>query len=184
MGKNNRVEKIKIDKNRTEQQDEIIKLVKVLAVVLLVILTVYFFTRIFITKDLFSNNAEDRVVTPGTINYDTTIIGQIFDKPESEYYVAIYDRSANEAMYYAKLIQLYSENTDAKPLRVYFADLENEIFNRSYYTEEENEINVNTTDLTKFKVGKLTLLRIKDGQIVKAIQTKDDFVAELTVEKK
>jgi|GEM_PF-1354366 len=184
-GKNEKtIEKIKVEKYTSEQQQEVIKLLKVVFGVVLIVVIMYFFTRAFITKDLFNKKVDDMAITEGVINYDTTIIGQIFDKVEKEYYAIIYDASSDKAVYYSTLITLYQRNmTDnEKANRIYFADLSNEVFNKPYYTDNEEEINVNTTDLSKFKVGDLTLLKIKNGKITKVIQTDEEFAKELAID--
>ena len=175
------MKKIKQEKYRSEQQEEIIKLVKVLVAVVLVVLIIYLFTRIFITKDLFNSTSENTEVKEGAINYETTIIGQMFNKQEKEYYVAIYDSESNDAMIYSTIISLYQSSENAK--KIYLVDLKNETFNKKYYTEDEAEINLNTMDLNKFKVGDLALLKITNNKISKTIQNKDDFAKELTVKK-
>jgi len=176
MGKKDKI-KIKTGKEVSEQQEEVVRLLKFLIVIILMIVGIYFFTKAFITKDLFKK-AEEAAPISGVINYDTTIIGQIFDKPEDEYYVVLYDAKKDSAIYYATIIKAYQESE--KPLRIYFADLDNQVFNKQYYTENADEINANTTDLSKFKVGDLTLLKIKSGKITKVVQSEETFVSELT----
>ena len=95
MGKKEKVEKNKKIKNkaayRTSEQDEMIKFVVVILVVLLCVGAVYLFTRAFVTKDLFENTSETQeTVQEGEVNYDVAIMGQLLNRPYKQYYAIIY----------------------------------------------------------------------------------------------
>ena len=62
--------KVKQEKYRSEEQNEIIRFIRILIIVVVLILGIYFLTRIFVTKDLFNN---ELVFTFTTILNDTKI---------------------------------------------------------------------------------------------------------------
>ncbi len=166
----NQTQKIKREKYRSEEQEEIIRFVWILVIIIILILGVYLFTKVFVTKDL-SKNDNSSETTPGQIDYNTTLIGSMFTKPEKEYYVFIFDTEDVKSVYYSGLITAYKKNKDA--LRVYTVDLNNEL-NKKYI--DEDNINVNTNNLESFKVGKLALLKIANGKIDHAYTKEEDII--------
>lgn len=173
----NKTQKIKRETYRSEEQEEIIRFVWILAIIIILILVVYFFTKIFVTKDLNKDTPSEP--TAGEINYDSTLIGSMFTKPENEYFVLIYDSEDVRSVYYSGVISAYKKyNKEA--LRVYTADLNNEL-NKKYLDEENT--NLNTNNLDKFKVGKLALLKIANKKVEKVYTTEEDIVKALDYDK-
>jgi len=177
---NNKIKKIKKAnyQNQNESSEEIIKFIKLLIIVIIIILGIYFLTRAFIVKDLFNKEEAEKEYTTGEINYNTTIIGSILNKPEEEYYVIVYDSSASTSIYYNSIVGAYANNSDAK--KVYFADLDSE-FNKKFYDKEHP--NLNTTDFDKLKFGDITLLKIKKGKIIKTFDKDFEIKEELKPKK-
>lgn len=170
-----KTQKIKTQNYMSEEQQEIIRFVKILIIVVILIVIIYLLTRLFVTKDLFTNeNNSNENITEGSVNYSTTIIGAMFTKPEEEYYVLIYNSEDLEAVYYSGLISTYQKNTDY--LKVYVADLNNEL-NKKYI--DNDNINVSTNNLSEFKVGKIALIKIKDKKITKSFTTIESIAEEL-----
>ena len=176
--KNNK--KIKMEKYETEEQVELKQIIKILIIIIILVIGVYFLTRIFVTKDLFNKKAEESKTTPGTINYSTTLIGNMFNKEDKEYYVIMYDTEDLQAAYYSGFISNYSRNTNA--LNIYFANLNNPL-NKRYVTENADEVNINTTNFEEFKVGKLGLIKISEGKITKTLTNEDEISKELEYKK-
>lgn len=171
--------RIKMDKYETEEQVELKQFIKILVVLIILVVGVYFLTRIFVTKDLF-NNKEETSTTKGAINYSTTLIGNMFNKEAKEYYVLMYDTEDLQAAYYSGFISNYNRNKDA--LKIYFANLNNPL-NKNYVTENKEEVNINTNDLTKFKVNNLGLIKISDGKVIKALTSDSEIAKELEYKK-
>lgn len=163
MGKN-KVKKRNINYVATSEQKELKNLIIVILVVVLCVGGIYFLTRVFVTKDLFSDDTEDEVVA-GSINYDVTIMGQIFNRPYDEYYVAIYNY---EEMSYATDMSMlvYNYTNKDEHLHIYSVDLSN-VMNIDFYDPENVDTKVKTLD--NLKVGDMTLLKIKKGKISKFI---------------
>lgn len=174
MAKKEKVKKIKEEKYRSEEQTEMIRFIRILVIVVILILGIYLFTRIFITKDLFNDETEEREVIAGEINYNITMIGSLLEHPEDEYYVMIYNTENLRSIYYSGLMTNYARNEDA--LKVYFADL-NKGFNQKFYDPENTELDV--TNISDLKVGDLTLIRVRDGEIAEVWNNEEDIANEL-----
>lgn len=165
--------KIKQEKYYSDEQMEIRKFIKILIIIVILILGIYFFSRIFISKDLFNKESDTPKIISGSINYDTTIIGAMLNKPETEYYVMLFDTKDPEAIYYSGLISSYRRNETA--LRVYTVDLSNEL-NKKYIKEENN---LTPNDLDKFSVKDVALLKISKGKIIKSLSESEKIATEL-----
>ena len=72
--------------NRTEEQKEIKKFLLILGIVIILVIGVYFFTKIYVVKD---TNDKDDTKTEVTFNYNKTILGSLFNRPYDEYYVIV-----------------------------------------------------------------------------------------------
>lgn len=166
--------KLKVEKIESEEQIEIARFIRILVILVVLILGIYFFTRIFVTKDLFNNSKDESAsATPGAINYDTTLIGSMLSKSEDEYYVIAYkSEDMTNSIYYSGLVTNYKKNE--KAIKVYYADLSNEL-NKKYYDKE----NVNTSSLETLKLGDVTLLKISKGKIVSALTEEKDIETAL-----
>ena len=126
----------------------------------------------FVTKDLFNKESEKTVI-PGEVNYNKTLIGSMLNLSSEEYYVMLVDLEAQDAIYYTGLIDSYKDNKEA--LSIYLADLNNPL-NKTYIS---NEANLETSDLTKFKVQGPTLVKIKNGKITKSLTKAEEMAKEL-----
>lgn len=170
----------KINYNTTEQE-EIKKFLVVIVVVLAICGGLYLLTRAFVTKDLFSKE-EDKTeeVAEGKVDYNVAIMGQIFNRPYTEYYVAIYNAKDGKYMSdMASLLYSYSnkENKD-KNLHMYTVDLSNHL-NADYYDPEN--VNTKAQSVADMKVGDITLLKIKNKKITKYIVDYDAMKKELDI---
>lgn len=177
MAEKKKTKRIKAEKYQTEEQEEVMRFIKILIILIVIVLGVYFLTRIFVTKDLFNKDKEEDKVTAGSINYNTTIIGAMLNRPEEEYYVIMYDSEDLNNVYYSGIASNYSKNEDA--LKVYTIDLKNEL-NKKYITDNQEQVNVNTENLDSFKVKDVALLKISNKKIVKSFITEEEITKELT----
>ena len=177
----NKKTKIKKQNYRTSEQDEMIKFVVVILVVLLSVGAIYLFTRAFITKDLFEDKTNETTenVQEGTVNYDVAIMGQILNRPYKQYYVLIYDSQGDYNSDMTSLIFNYSSKKEHKHL--YTVDLNNN-FNKDYY--DPANVNLKATELKDIKVGDITLIKVKNGKIDKYIVDYAKMQKELGVEEK
>jgi len=184
MEKKNKLKKNKKIDNmvnyRTSEQDEMIKFIVVILVVLLSVGAIYLITRAFVTKDLFTKTPESQeTVQSGTVNYDVAIMGQLLNRPYKEYYAVIYD---SEGDYNSDMITLLASYNKLKNHKhIYTIDLSNEL-NKSYYDKEN--VNKKATKVSEMKVGDITLIKVKNGKIDKYIVDYAKMQKELGVEVK
>lgn len=174
----------KVNKNkvtyRTSEQDEMIKFVVVILVVLLCVGGIYLFTRAFVTKDLFTDNDNNsEVVQEGTVNYDVAIMGQLLNRPYKQYYAVIYDSTGDYASDMYTLVTNYTKLENHK--HIYTIDLSNEL-NKSYYDAEN--VNKKATSVSEMKVGDITLVKVKNGKIEKYIVDYAKMEKELGIKEK
>ena len=171
MAKKVKAKRINKGNYQSEDQNEAKRFIIILAIIIIVIVGVYFFTRIFVSKDLL--NKETNTTTPGSINYNVTLIGAMLNKPEDDYFVMLYDSKKSDAVYYNGLVNNYVQDENA--LKIYIADIANEL-NKSYVGESEN---IKVTNIEDFKIANPALLKIKDSKIVNVYSTKDEMVEAL-----
>lgn len=179
MGKD-KVKKTKVNYS-TAEQEEILKFLIVIVLVVIAVLGIYVATRIFVTKDFFKTETKTEEVIPDVnIDYSVAIMGQIFNRPYNEYYVVIYD-STNDDYQYDMAMLVYNYNKKEKHSHIYTVDLSNKL-NDGYYDPEN--VNVNAKTLSELKVGDITLLKIKNGKVNKYIVDLAKMEQELGIEKK
>ncbi len=165
-----------IKKYETEEQLEVKKFIFVLLGLILVIVGIYFFTRAFVTKDLFNNNSEEITYTDGVINYNSVIVGTMLNRKEKEYYVMAFSNENPEASYYDTLASSYKGK---KEKNIYYLDLNNELNKK--YVATDDKVSTKFTKLDELKFGNLTLLKIKDGKVTKFITKVDEIKKELGI---
>lgn len=147
-----------------------------MVVVIAIIVAIYFITRAFVSKDLFSDK-ETTKTEDVEFNYDITILGAAFNRPYSEYYILAYKKSDENAIDLTNTVNSYLQKEDH--LKLYQADLD-DYMNKSFYDEEN--VNKNATKPSELKVGKYTLIKFKDGQINQFIEGIENIKQELEVE--
>ncbi len=166
----------KQEKYETEEQAEIKKFIIVLLGLVIIIVGIYFFTRAFVTKDLF-NKGEDVTYTEGTINYDTVIVGNMLSRPYTEYYVMAFDSESTQANYYNTVVSKYTK--EEKASKVYYLDLNNEL-NKPYVATDENR-STSYKSLDELKFGELTLIKVKNEKVTKFITNIEDIKKEFGI---
>ncbi len=173
MAKENKTKRAKIN-YQSDEQIEIRRFITILIVLIAIVLIVYFFTRIFVTKDLINKTKEE--ATAGAINYSVATIGTMLNKTEEEYYVMIFNSEDANASYYNSLVSRYEKNE--KHLNIYMVDLNNEL-NKQYYDKDHS--NLNAKDIKDFRVSDIALLRVKKGKVIKALEAEDKIDSELAL---
>ncbi len=168
----NKRKRIKRESYRSEEQNEIMRFIWILIIVIVLVIGIYFFTRIFVTKDLLNKENDTENITSGTINYSNAIIGTMLNKSEEEYYVLLMDSSKPNSVYYTGLANNYSRNENA--LKIYYVDLSNEL-NKKYISTTNNI----TDDLTNFKISTNTLIKVKKGKITNSYSDEKELESVL-----
>ncbi len=164
----------------TEEQKEVKKFICLLLGLVIIIIGVYFFTRAFVTKDLNKEKTEESSYTTGAINDNVLIVGTMFNRPEKEYYVAAFSEEDTALAYYNIIISKYSSEKDA--LKVYHLSLDNAL-NKDYVATEDENSSTKFTNLENLKLGKFTLLKIKEGKVTKFITDIESAKKEFKIEK-
>ena len=156
-----------------------IKFVIVILVVLLSVGAIYLFTRAFVTKDLFKEDSSPtETVQEGKVNYEVAIMGQILNRPYKEYYVAIYNQE--EGDYIVDMSNLvFNYGKKEKHKHIYTVNLANKL-NADYYAPDK--VNTKAQKLEDIKVGDITLIKVKNGKIVKYLVDLSKMEKELGVE--
>ncbi len=160
----------------TEEQKEIKKFIYVLLGVILIVIGIYFFTKAFVTKDLFKDT--DIPYQTGSVNDSVLIVGTLLNRPEKEYYVIAYSSTDTNMAYYNSMMSKYMEEEDAQ--KIYFLDLDNAL-NKEYVAEEESNASKTFTKIEDLKLGNLTLLKIKNGKVNKMLLGEEEIKKELGV---
>ena len=101
-------------KIETEEQKEMKRFVLVLLGVVVVVIGIYFFTKAFVTKDLFKEETNDQTYATGVVSETAAIVGNMLTRPENEYYVALFSLENNQASYYDAIISKYSGDSENK----------------------------------------------------------------------
>lgn len=162
-------------KIETEENKVVKKFIIVLLVVVACVVLIYFITRIFVSKDMFNKDDKKTTKTQEVeFNYDKTILGSAFNRPYDEYYVITYKISDEKAKEISNSITTYLAKEDH--LKLYFADLD-DYMNKNFY--DKDNVNSKATNAKELKVGDYTLIKFKDGKIVKFIEGVDQIKAEL-----
>ena len=162
---------LKLEKYESDSTTEAKRFIFILLGIIVLVLIIYGISKIFVKDD----NSSTRVTTTGEINYDIITVGTMFNKVDSEYYVMIYDEENPSAVLYSTIINEYLAKTDS--LNVYFCNLGNKL-NSNYYVGSDGKSNPKATTIDNLALGDLTLVRIKNGKIVKYIEELDSIKKE------
>ena len=170
---------LKSQKYYSEEQQEIRRFVIILGSIILVILAIYIISNISGKKNTYHYNE----VKEGVINNDIVTIGTMFNRPEGEYYVIVYDEKDVDAITYESVLNQYNNYYSAgfKKDKVYHCNLANKL-NEDYIAKEGEKSNPKAKTIDDLKLGKFTFLKIKDGKITKYIEDIDKVKVELGVE--
>lgn len=175
--KNTKQKKVKY---RTAEQDEMLKFLGVIAVVVVCVALLYVLTRVFVTKDLFNKEeTKTEETVQGSVNYSVASVGQILNRPYDEYYVFVYDTTGDYATDMNSLLTKY--NSKEKKFHAYKVDLSNYL-NKEYY--KPKEVNEKASAVADFKFGDITLIKVKNGKIDKYLTDYSKMQTELAVASK
>ena len=159
----------------SDEEHEIKRFVIILFSIIICIVIVYAITKILVKRDN-ANNPDD-TVQAGVVDYNVVAVGSILNRPESEYYVLVYNQDDSTSAIYATYGNLYSGKTDAK--KMYYCDLNNEL-NKAYVASDGIGNNKAKT-VKDFKFGEITLLKIKNNKIVSYLEDVDTIKQELGI---
>lgn len=165
-------------KYETEEQKEVKKFIYVIIGLVIIIVGIYFFTRAFITKDLFKKDS-DITYTDGVVNDDVAIVGTMLNRPYEEYYVLAFDSDGTQANYYNGIASKYMSNENS--LKIYYIDLNNAL-NKKYIAGENDAVSTKFETIENLKMGEITLFKVKNQKVTKMLTDVEKIKEELTVE--
>ncbi len=162
-------QKLNYEKSFNSNNDEILRIIKILVGVILFLVLFYFLAMLMTGEIKFGNknqNQQEDIV----IQYDEILAGETFKKSDLEYYVLYFNFSEDISSTYLAYRSSYLEKSEKFPM--YMVDLEKG-FNASYVQGigEEDEQYPETID--DLKVSNPTILKIKDKKVVERIEGKD-----------
>ena len=155
--KSKKLKSINYESNDTKE----IKSLIIITVVVVVIAVGLFFLTNYLNNKKTSNNTK--------IDYNTCIVGNMFNRPYNEYYVFLYSSTDKNASTYKGLITSYKDKDDA--LKIYYVDM-NDKFNAAYLSEASNK---KPTDVNEIKIKESALILIKDGKVEKYYESLEDY---------
>ena len=155
--KKKKLKSINYESNDTK---EIKSLIIITIVVIAIAVGLFFLTNYLNNKKATSNI---------NIDYDTCIVGNMFNRPYNEYYVFLYSSTDKNASTYKGLITSYKDKDDA--LKVYYVDM-NDKFNSAYLSETSNK---KPTESSEVKINESALILIKDGKVEKYYESLEDI---------
>ena len=168
---------------RTKGKSEVVKeeqqiknLILTIFIIALIFGLMYLFTATILKKGLLSKGYTKPVVETPVIDYETSTIGTVFDKEETEYYVVFDEFSKNPNTYLATLLDLYNDKDEH--LNVYKVDMSYGV-NASYKSTKANKKVSKAEDL---RINGVTLLKIKKGKNVVYLDDLDKIARELGIE--
>ena len=153
----------------SEEQQEIKRFVKILLVLILLFVGMYFLT----IKVLNKKETVKRTNNEGVIQYSNIIVGQILSMADSEYYVLVFNSENIDN--YDVLNKATNYKSGNKVIPLYTTDLSLP-FNKDYVAEESS---YDKKDLTLIRFKNTTLIKVKNGEIVKFIDESQDIINEL-----
>lgn len=167
MTKNNKKSSV-IERNKTDYNDNLFKILKILGIVLIMFIIIYIGTAIVTGEiKLKKDKEEEKEVT---IQTEEILAGSTFNITDKEYMVLYYDFEAADSGIYGMLYSNYgSSNSNVK---MYKVDL-SKGFNKSYVTD--GKVNTNPSNIDELKVKKPTLIRIKNKKVTKFITSKEEI---------
>ncbi len=170
--------KNKLGKIETEEQAEIKKFILVLGGLIVILVGIYFFTRAFVTKDLFDKKKESDGINyqVGAISDTNIIVGNMLNRPYEEYYAIAFSSKSNLVGYYDTIMSKYKSEKES--LKIYYIDTEDHLNNK--YSDKENP-STSFESLDKLKLGEITLLKIKKGKVTKLITQVEEIKKELNI---
>lgn len=173
--KTKKTEKIKVVKQKNEDQEMVERFIKIILILLVATVVIYIFTKLIVTKEV---NKNEIAIHEGTIDYNKLIVGNVLNQNHDEYYVFVYNGNNTNAIYYSSIIDKYTAKKDA--MKVYWIDLANKL-NEKFIANNKSEINLKATLISDFKFGEYTLLKIKNKEVVKAVDNIEDAKKELKI---
>ena len=159
-------------KSNSEAENEVYRFIKILIIVVIFIVGAYFLTNKIVGGDYDIKKDGQK----GEISTNNIIVGSLLNRPYDTYYALAYKSKDNDAVVYETYLRTYESKEES--LRIYFIDLDNSL-NKDYYTSDSS--NPKATKIEDLKISAPTLIKVKDGKIIKYIEGKSEIKKELGI---
>ncbi len=153
-----------------EEMKTIKQFIITLIILIIIVLGIYFFTKLFVTKEDIDTTTTD----VDYINPKMAIVGTMLKKSEDNYYVILYNTEDDDASTYAALLNKYSAKDDY--VTTYRVDLSNPM--NSKYIAEGSDFNTQSDTLSDLRFGAITLLEVKNGKIIDSFESVESIEKE------
>lgn len=154
-------------------QTEIFDLGKILIILIVIFMGIYLLT-IIITGEYKKERKDPNTKPEVFIQYNEIIAGEIFSRPENEYYVIFYDFDSKEGGLMNSIVDNYINQKN--DIKLYKVNLTNG-FNKIIYDKENTNIGAST--LEELKVNDVLLIKIEEEENVLQITEMTDIFAKL-----
>ncbi len=165
----NKKKEIKKVNKKVEEENEMKNLFKTIIIVLVSFLVCYLLFLLMGKAGMFEKGYEKPEGDSNEFTYNTALIGTVFNRPETEYYVAFDEKDGNK--YFDSLLGLYKG-----PLHIYKVNMSLGV-NAKYKSESSNK---KATKSSELKISTPTLIKIKNSSIVKYLDSLDEIENELS----
>ena len=159
----------KIESSSTGENDEIIRMFKVLGIVVLTLVIFYFAFAIY-NGEISFGKKDDEESSNVEIQNIEIVAGSTFNRVDDEYLVLFYEFDGDYDVNAISFYNLYSAKENH--LKLYVVNLAS-AFNSNYVVTNRNE--VNTSNAQNLKVMDLTLVRVKGGKAIATYAGLDEF---------
>ena len=154
---------------KANYNEDVVKLVKILIVVVLVLGLVYLGTAL-VTGEI-NLGKENKQATEVEIQYEEIIAGEILNRSDPEYYVLLFNFTSDDATNLLTLKDNYGYVNNSLP--VYIVDLDKK-FNSILTPLENEEIIEIPSNINDLRVKDTTLLKVKSGKVTSRVTTFDE----------
>lgn len=155
---------------KANYNEDVIKLVKILMVVVVVLGIVYIGTAIATGEINLNKDKKEEVEV--SIQYEEIIAGEILNRIDKEYYVLLFNFTGDDATNLLTLKDNYGYVNESLP--VYIVDLDKK-FNSILTPSEGEEIKDKPSNVSDLRVNDVTLLKVKDGKITSRVTTYENI---------
>lgn len=155
-----------INRNKSEYDDNLTKIIIILGIVLAMFVTIYIGTALVRGEWKSKDEEEKKEVT---IQTEEILAGSTFKITDKEYIVLYYSFKGNDAGLFDMLYSGYSTSSSVK---IYKVNLDSG-FNKKYVSDKN--VNSKPSKISDLKVKDPTLIRIKDKKVVKFISSKSEI---------
>lgn len=161
-----------------DEQSEIKRFGYTVLALCVLVLVIFLFTKYVI------NDGDVNIIVfdsyEGQVNYNIASVGTMLGKADEEYYVYLYSSEDTAVPLYQAPAALYTAQEIDDLLPIYYVDLENSL-NQEFIATDENPENADATTIEELSLGEVTLIKVKNGKIVKYYNNIEDIEKELAV---